>query len=435
MTNNKRMAMPKDWEHATTEFLEFKTAAGLAPSSLLTYWRRLRAFAIAIATPPELISQAQLVGYLASRKGIETKRACRNLFTAFFSWFQAKGYRKDDPAASLPRIRKPQPHPRPCTDDMVTEALEQATREERLMLLLAATCGLRRGEIAQVHSADVITGTHGEHSLVVHGKGDKQRIVPLTEELAQEIAAANGYLFPGRWGGHVEDSYIGKHVSRLLPPGYSCHKLRHRFATVAYTDSHDMLAVARALGHSSPDTTQAYVALPEEALRALVEAASLNHNETECITFDGEGNAEKSAEIAENGSIDDTRGHPERRSDGKIIYPYERECCRVEDSADVLCAITFLAWSMTDNMRNGVRSFRMNPTQLAEKWGVGKEYARRSTVVRAAAKKLKSLGVIDLASSDDGFICGNCTVCLELLEIVQESYWREWQEKLTAERR
>ena len=416
MTNNKRMAMPKDWEHATTEFLEFKTAAGLAPSSLLTYWRRLRAFAIAIATPPELISQAQLVGYLASRKGIETKRACRNLFTAFFSWFQAKGYRKDDPAASLPRIRKPQPHPRPCTDDMVTEALEQATREERLMLLLAATCGLRRGEIAQVHSADVITGTHGEHSLVVHGKGDKQRIVPLTEELAQEIAAANGYLFPGRWGGHVEDSYIGKHVSRLLPPGYSCHKLRHRFATVAYTDSHDMLAVARALGHSSTDTTQAYVALPEEALRALMEAAALNHSGDGTMSCDGTTQA-GGTDLAATG--------------GNEAAEYGRTYAG--DSADVLLAALLLAWSMTDSIRGGSRSFRIDTASLAGQWGLGKEHGRRSVVVQTAAKRLEALGVIDLANGGDEVVCGNCTASLELLEMVKESYWREWQRRLASE--
>lgn len=416
MTNNKRMAMPESWKSAAYGFLEYKRAAGVADTSLLTLRRRLRAFAAEICTPPELVSQQQLVRYLASRKAVETKRACRNLFTAFFTWFEAAGYRADNPARLLPAVRRATPHPKPCTDDMISAALERATAEERLMVLLAATCGLRRGEIARVHSSDVITGTHGERSLIVHGKGGKQRIVPLTEELAQSIAAADGYLFPGRWDGHVEESYIGKRVSRLLPPGYSCHKLRHRFATVAYTDSHDMLAVARALGHSSTDTTQAYVALPEEALRALMEAAALNHSGDGTMSSDGTTQA-GGTDLAATG--------------GNEAAEYGRT--DAGDSADVLLAALLLAWSMTDSIRGGSRSFRIDAASLAGQWGLGKEHRRRSVVVQQAAKRLEALGVIDLASGGDEVVCGNCTAGLELLEMVKESYWREWQRRLASE--
>ncbi len=455
-------SLPVSWEFAAYGFLEYKRAAGVADTSQLTLRRRLRAFAAEICTPPEHLSQQQLVHYRASRKAVETPRACRNLFpafftwfeaagyradnparllpavrlatphpkpctddmisaalerataeerlmvllaatcslrrgeiarvhssevitgthgrnlfTAFFTWFEAAGYRADNPARLLPAVRRATPHPKPCTDDMISAALERATAEERLMVLLAATCGLRRGEIARVHSSDVITGTHGERSLIVHGKGGKQRIVPLTEELAQSIVAADGYLFPGRWDGHVEESYIGKRVSRLLPPGYSCHKLRHRFATVAYTDSHDMLAVARALGHSSTDTTQAYVALPEEALRALMEAAALNHSGDGTMSCDGTTQA-GGTDLAATG--------------GNEAAEYGRT--DAGDSADVLLAALLLAWSMTDSIRGGSRSFRIDTASLAGQWGLGKEHGRRSVVVQTAAKRLEALGVI-----------------------------------------
>ncbi|WP_289097464.1 tyrosine-type recombinase/integrase [uncultured Bifidobacterium sp.] len=416
MTNNKRMAMPDSWAAAAHEFLEYKRAAGLADTSLLTLRRRLRAFAAEICTPPELVTQRQLVQYLAGRKAIETKRACRNLFTAFFAWFETAGYRADNPARLLPAVRRATPRPKPCTDDMISAALERATAEERLMVLLAATCGLRRGEICRVQSADVITGTHGEHSLIVHGKGGKQRIVPLTEELAQAITAAGGYLFPGRWGGHVEESYVGKRVSRLLPPGYSCHKLRHRFATVAYTDSHDMLAVARALGHSSTDTTQAYVALPEEALRALTEAAALPHDVRGDVPHSGAKQA--GYDQGEDMQADGTA------STGRRL---------AGDDTDVLLASLLLAWSMIDGIRAGSRSFRIDAVSLAEQWGLGNGRGRRSQIVQTAARRLDSLGVIDLASGSDGYVCGNCTASLELLEMVKESYWREWQARLVNE--
>lgn len=67
--------------------------------------------------------------------------------------------------------------------------MEQATPSEKLMVRLGAECGLRRGEIARVHSDDVVADSAG-HSLIVRGKGDKQRIVPLPDGRLREATAA-----------------------------------------------------------------------------------------------------------------------------------------------------------------------------------------------------------------------------------------------------
>lgn len=110
---------------------------------------------------------------------------------------------------------------------------------------------------------------------IVRGKGDKQRIVPLPDDLAGIIMDARGYLFPGRFGGHVEESYIGDHISRLLPDGYAAHTLRHRFATTAYAATHDLFVVAELLGHESVETTEHYVAMPDGRLREAMAAVRL----------------------------------------------------------------------------------------------------------------------------------------------------------------
>jgi integrase len=68
------------------------------------------------------------------------------------------------------------------------------------MIRLGAECGLRRAEIAQVNSRDVMDDLLGR-SLIVHGKGDKQRIVPLPDDLADSIETCHGWLFTGRWSG------------------------------------------------------------------------------------------------------------------------------------------------------------------------------------------------------------------------------------------
>ena len=109
----------------------------------------------------------------------------------------------------------------------------------------------------------------------VRGKGDKQRIVPLPDDLADIIMDARGYLFPGRFVGHVEESYIGDHISHLLPDGYAAHTLRHRFATTAYAATHDLFVVAELLGHESVETTEHYVAMPDGRLREATAAVRL----------------------------------------------------------------------------------------------------------------------------------------------------------------
>ena len=266
---------PAEWREPVAGFIDYKRAAGCSEKTLATRGYQLRHFAHEADKPPEQITTDDLVTALADGRKQESRKGLRNCFATFFRYMQAAGYREDDPAALLPNVRKPPPHPKPCPDGYIRAALAKATPAERLMILLAAECGLRRSEIAQVHHDDVLTDIDGRRSLTVHGKGGKQRIVPLPEALADAIEAVPGYLFPGRWRGHAEASYIGKHVSALLPAGYGAHKLRHRFATVAYSQSHDMLAVSKALGHANTEVTQVYVALPDENLRTLVDAAML----------------------------------------------------------------------------------------------------------------------------------------------------------------
>lgn len=232
--------------------------------------------ALLMPSGPEDVTTEQIVQVFARQQWKpETRKAYRNTISSFFRWLHKSGRRSDDPSLDVPRVKKPHAHPRPCPDRYIAAAMEMATTLERLMIRLGAECGLRRGEIARVHSDDVVADSAGR-SLIVRGKGDKQRIVPLPDDLAGIIMDAHGYLFPGRFGGHVEESYIGDHVSRLLPAGYAAHTLRHRFATTAYAATHDLFVVAELLGHESVETTEHYVAMPDGRLRAATAAVRLD---------------------------------------------------------------------------------------------------------------------------------------------------------------
>ncbi len=231
--------------------------------------------ALLMPSGPEDVTTERIVQVFAQQQWKpETRKAYRNTISSFFKWLRKSGRRPDDPSLDVPRVKKPHAHPRPCPDRYITVAMENATASEKLMVRLAAECGLRRGEIARVHSDDVVDDNIGR-SLIVRGKGDKQRIVPLPDDLAAVILDAHGYLFPGRFIGHVEESYIGDHISRLLPDGYAAHTLRHRFATTAYAATHDLFVVAELLGHESVETTEHYVAMPDSRLREATAAVRL----------------------------------------------------------------------------------------------------------------------------------------------------------------
>lgn len=271
-----KISAPVPWRKSIEGWTDTLKAAGLSAQTIKSRrYKMAHLAALLMPSGPEDVTTEQIVQAFARQQWKpETRKAYRNTISSFFRWLHKSGRRADDPSLDVPRVKKPHAHPRPCPDRYITAAMQKATPSEKLMVRLGAECGLRRGEIARVHSDDVVADSAG-HSLIVRGKGDKQRIVPLPDDLANTVMETKGYLFPGRFGGHVEESYIGDHISRLLPDGYAAHTLRHRFATTAYAATHDLFVVAELLGHESVETTEHYVAMPDGRLREATAAGRL----------------------------------------------------------------------------------------------------------------------------------------------------------------
>ena len=271
-----KISAPVPWRRSIEGWTDTLKAAGLSAQTIKSRrYKMVHLAALLMPSGPKDVTTEQIVQAFARQQWKpETRKAYRNTISSFFRWLHKSGRRSDDPSLDVPRVKKPHAHPRPCPDRYIAAAMEKATSSEKLMIRLGAECGLRRGEIARVHSDDVVADSAGL-SLIVRGKGDKQRIVPLPDDLADIIMDARGYLFPGRFVGHVEESYIGDHISHLLPDGYAAHTLRHRFATTAYAATHDLFVVAELLGHESVETTEHYVAMPDGRLREATAAVRL----------------------------------------------------------------------------------------------------------------------------------------------------------------
>ena len=272
---NRKYAAPS-WRKNINDYLSYLRAAGQREESVKTRSRQLVRLSLDLAdTTLEALTPERLLQWFESKEwSRETRRSARDAVHRLFEWAVMSGLREDNPADILPHVQRSTPNPHPCPDDLIRDALKQATPDVRMMIRLAAECGLRRSEIAQVASGDVLDA--GDcFSLIVHGKGGRQRIVPMPDDLAHEVIAVNGFCFPGRFGGPVEASYVGKRVGRVFPRGWSCHSLRHRYATRIYAQTRDIMLVSKLLGHTKIETTQAYVALPAIDMRSTMAAIAV----------------------------------------------------------------------------------------------------------------------------------------------------------------
>ncbi|WP_165215243.1 tyrosine-type recombinase/integrase [Schaalia sp. ZJ1691] len=204
----------------------------------------------------------------------DTRKSALDSVANFYRWASTI-YATMFDVDRLPRVKASPAAPRPA-DDLALERLKRSSDwRVSLAARLASEVGLRRAECVRIKpSTDIISDLLGL-SLIVHGKGNKDRIVPLPSTLADElIERGPGYVFPGQIAGHLSPAQIGKIVNRELPPGVTMHALRHRFATRAYERTGDLVSVQKILGHSSPQTTLRYLAIADTTLRKVVESAA-----------------------------------------------------------------------------------------------------------------------------------------------------------------
>lgn len=275
-------SVPASWSDLIEGWITHARAAGLTVPTVRLRSDHMRRLARDLSPlHPAEVTTTDLEEWIGSgaQRSNETRRSCRSSVRALFSWAHQCGHMPSDPAATLRVVKATVPVARPAAEQHYHDALSRADDRQTVILLLAAELGLRRAEVARVHAADVIDTTEGA-ALLVHGKGGKRRVLPLPPHIERAIRdrlaaiGPHGYLLPGvDTGTHLTPAYVAKLLRAVLPDGVTMHQLRHRFATVAYRHTHDVLGLQQLLGHSSPATTQRYVAVDQATLRGIVSTA------------------------------------------------------------------------------------------------------------------------------------------------------------------
>lgn len=260
------------WTQAIADYTAHLSASGAPAGTVRLRHHYLRNLALQCAgTDPWSVTLDDLVRFVGRNDwSAETRKSARGSVRSFYTWAEITERITTNPARRLPSVRIPLGVPKPTPLSLVRHAISAASERDKLMVMLAVLAGLRRAEIASVHTSDLFEDLVGT-SLRVTGKGGRTRNIPLDVDLAaQLLARPAGFVFPGRIEGHLSPDRVGKVLKNLLGDGWSGHSLRHRFATSAYAVDHDLFAVQRLLGHSKPETTARYTAIPDESLRAAV---------------------------------------------------------------------------------------------------------------------------------------------------------------------
>jgi integrase/recombinase XerD len=285
-------------------FLEMMNAErGAAANTLAAYGRDLTDLAGFLGGSAKSVEGAQtddLRAYLTSlqKAGLAASSAARRLaaIRQFYKFLFAEGVRPDDPTGTLDSPRKSRALPKIVSEGDVDRLLGAARRaaEERpealaplrmvaLLELLYAT-GLRVSELVTLPALAV----KGERRyLTIRGKGNKERIVPLTEEARRACAAylearrkrddKSLFLFPADGvSGHLSRQVFARELKLLggaagiAAAKLSPHVLRHAFASHLLQNGADLRVVQQLLGHADISTTQIYTHVLEERLKRLV---------------------------------------------------------------------------------------------------------------------------------------------------------------------
>ena len=196
---------------------------------------------------------------------------------SFYKWLMKQGMASDSPAAAVELARIPKRLPQLVRTSSMDELLDQEIDEtdfvqvrNRLIVMMLYETGMRRAELLDLLDRNVDTAS-GE--LKVHGKRDKDRIIPFGTELAQaidsyrllrdELVRGCEHFFVKEDGNPLYPMLVYRIVHRALQEvgvtsKRSPHVLRHSFATAMLNDGAAINSVKELLGHESLATTQIY---------------------------------------------------------------------------------------------------------------------------------------------------------------------------------
>lgn len=266
-------------------YIDQRSQAGeFAPATIVGVRWTLLDFAVFIGPKPlRQICGTDVERYLSQYPiARSTARARFSQIRTFSRWLVRQGYFRADPTEHLRTPRQPKAVPRAYRPEQVCHLLERCPDSRaRLVCLLMAQEGLRACEVSRLELGDV---DFNERLMLVRGKGNRERILPLSMQTWETLTA---YLHqhPTRGGPLVrsfEPPFLGMsppYIARLVSKWLTSagihgggHGLRHTAATELLRGGADVRDIQLILGHQCLTSTQIYLPFSDaRRLRAVME--------------------------------------------------------------------------------------------------------------------------------------------------------------------
>jgi integrase/recombinase XerC len=290
---------------------------GASVHTLRAYQRELRAFAAFIAArsgadaPVQGIEHTDIRAYLATlyERSLSKASAARALaaIRSWFKWLARGGYIEQNAASLVATPRLPKHLPRVPSIEQMNRVVDSVGEDaaswparDRAILEMLYGCGIRNAELTGLNLEDILWAND---AILVRGKGQKQRYVPLGDAASEALraylaersallAAAGGSkqadtpaLFVNlqlrglaRPGGEARltTRSVGRIVKRVailrgLSADVHPHTLRHAFGTHLLEEGADLRAIQELLGHERLSTTQRYTQLTTAQLTVVYD--------------------------------------------------------------------------------------------------------------------------------------------------------------------
>jgi integrase/recombinase XerD len=286
-----------NWERYIKNFVSFlKIEKGLAENSIFAYQNdvsKLYDFALAHRLDVDQLTYEHLKEFIADLYdlGLSARTQARIIsgIKQFYGYLMLEDFVKDDPSELLemPRLARKLPEVMSIEEiDSLIAAIDLSKTESHRNKAIIETlysCGLRVSELVNLRFSDLF---FEEGFIRVIGKGNKERLVPVSPTVEKEIAIYNDHVrrhqtikpgnenvvFLNRRGAQLTRVMIFTIIKDLaeaagLKKSVSPHTFRHSFATHMIEGGANLRAVQEMLGHESITTTEIYTHLDQRFLR------------------------------------------------------------------------------------------------------------------------------------------------------------------------
>ncbi len=249
-------------------------------------------FAESLGVGIQEMSTHDLIEYLIDRQTTENgidQRTIAKILSALRSFYQflvLEGVREDNPAVTIESPRPQVRLPGVLSIESVERLLEGVDTDspggirDRALFELIYSCGLRISEAVELNLQSLFLP---ERLLLVRGKGDKERLIPVGAQAVERIERyledgrphltrirSERALFLNRRGGRLSRKGMWKRfheLSQSLGINAKVHTLRHSFATHLLEGGADLRSVQELMGHADIGTTQIYTHIDTEDLK------------------------------------------------------------------------------------------------------------------------------------------------------------------------